>query len=68
MRTNRRSEGADDDDPAVDRGRARSHHSVPRPIEPLLPREFTAPVDYRWPDYVPTPDGREWWIPDNPDF
>ncbi len=39
-----------------------------QPIEPLLPAEFTAPVDYRWPDYVPTPDGREWWIPDNPEF
>lgn len=29
----------------------------------LLPSDFTAPIDYRWPEYVTTPRGREWWIP-----
>ncbi len=37
-------------------------------IEPLLPADFTAPVTFRWPEYVQTPRGREWWIPDSADF
>jgi aminobenzoyl-glutamate utilization protein B len=32
-------------------------------VAPLLPREFAAPVDLRWPEYVTTPRGEEWWIP-----
>ena len=32
-------------------------------IAPLLPRDFTPPIDYRWPEYVTTERGREWWIP-----
>ncbi len=32
-------------------------------VAPLLPREFVAPVDLRWPEYVTTPRGEEWWIP-----
>jgi aminobenzoyl-glutamate utilization protein B len=32
-------------------------------IAPLLPREFTPPLDYRWPEYVTTPRGSDWWIP-----
>lgn len=29
-------------------------------IAPLLPKDFRAPVDYHWPEYVETPRGREW--------
>jgi aminobenzoyl-glutamate utilization protein B len=32
-------------------------------VAPLLPRDFAAPVDLRWPEYVTTPRGEEWWIP-----
>ncbi len=30
---------------------------------PLLPRDFAPPVDLRWPEYVQTPRGEEWWLP-----
>jgi aminobenzoyl-glutamate utilization protein B len=29
----------------------------------LLPRDFAAPVDLRWPEYVHTARGDEWWLP-----
>jgi len=32
-------------------------------IPPLLPRDFKPPVDLRWPEYVTTERGEEWWIP-----
>jgi len=32
-------------------------------IAPLLPRDFAAPIDYRWPEYVTTARGTDWWIP-----
>jgi aminobenzoyl-glutamate utilization protein B len=32
-------------------------------VAPLLPRDFKPPVDLRWPEYVTTPRGEEWWIP-----
>jgi aminobenzoyl-glutamate utilization protein B len=32
-------------------------------VAPLLPRDFHAPVDLRWPEYIETVRGREWWIP-----
>jgi len=32
-------------------------------VAPLLPKDFKAPVDLRWPEYVTTPRGEEWWIP-----
>ena len=32
-------------------------------VAPLLPRDFQAPVDLRWPEYIDTVRGREWWIP-----
>ncbi|QEX16152.1 hypothetical protein FRZ44_14440 [Hypericibacter terrae] len=32
-------------------------------VPPLLPRNFPAPIHYRWPEYVSTPRGEEWWIP-----
>ena len=32
-------------------------------VAPLLPRDFTPPVDLRWPEYVTTARGEEWWIP-----
>lgn len=32
-------------------------------VAPLLPADFAPPVDLRWPEYVETPRGREWWIP-----
>ncbi len=30
---------------------------------PMLPKEFTAPVDLRWPEYHGTGNQRRWWIP-----
>jgi len=32
-------------------------------IAPLLPEDFRVPLDFRWPEYVTTPRGEEWWIP-----
>jgi aminobenzoyl-glutamate utilization protein B len=32
-------------------------------VAPLLPKDFTPPVDLRWPEYVHTVRGDEWWIP-----
>jgi aminobenzoyl-glutamate utilization protein B len=32
-------------------------------VAPLLPKDFPPPVDLRWPEYVTTPRGEEWWIP-----
>jgi aminobenzoyl-glutamate utilization protein B len=32
-------------------------------VAPLLPRDFSPPVDLRWPEYVQTVRGEEWWIP-----
>ena len=32
-------------------------------IAPLLPADFRAPIDFRWPEYVTTERGEEWWIP-----
>ena len=32
-------------------------------VAPLLPRNFVPPIDLRWPEYVTTPRGDEWWIP-----
>lgn len=32
-------------------------------VAPLLPRDFAPPVDLRWPEYVQTVRGEEWWIP-----
>lgn len=32
-------------------------------VSPLLPRDFKPPVDLRWPEYVQTVRGEEWWIP-----
>jgi aminobenzoyl-glutamate utilization protein B len=32
-------------------------------VAPLLSRDFAPPVDLRWPEYVTTPRGTEWWIP-----
>ncbi len=29
-----------------------------------LPKDFAPPVDYRWPEYVTTARGEEWWIPE----
>jgi aminobenzoyl-glutamate utilization protein B len=36
-------------------------------LAPLLPRDFVAPTHHRWPEYVTTPRGEEWWIPTPPD-
>ncbi|MGC5700071.1 amidohydrolase [Pseudomonas sp. NFXW11] len=30
---------------------------------PLLPRDFQVPHDFRWPEYISTARGEEWWIP-----
>lgn len=32
-------------------------------LAPLLPADFTAPIDFRWPEYVEGPRGTEWTIP-----
>lgn len=32
-------------------------------IAPLLPNDFAPPLDYRWPEYVHTARGDDWWIP-----
>jgi aminobenzoyl-glutamate utilization protein B len=32
-------------------------------VAPLLPASFAAPVDLRWPEYITTQRGEEWWIP-----
>jgi aminobenzoyl-glutamate utilization protein B len=32
-------------------------------IAPLLPRDFAPPLDYRWPEYITTARGPDWWIP-----
>jgi aminobenzoyl-glutamate utilization protein B len=31
--------------------------------KPLLPPELDPPVDLRWPEYITTERGSEWWIP-----
>ena len=33
---------------------------------PLLPADFRPPIEFRWPEYVTTARGREWWIPTTP--
>ncbi len=33
-------------------------------VGPLLPRKFPAPIHFRWPEYVTTARGEEWWIPE----
>jgi aminobenzoyl-glutamate utilization protein B len=30
---------------------------------PLLPRDFPAPIHFRWPEYVETVRGHEWTLP-----
>lgn len=32
-------------------------------VAPLLPHDFVPPVDLRWPEYITTVRGEEWWIP-----
>ncbi|MCO6419152.1 amidohydrolase [Siccirubricoccus sp. KC 17139] len=32
-------------------------------VPPLLPKDFVPPVDLRWPEYVTTARGEEWWVP-----
>ena len=32
-------------------------------VPPLLPSDLQPPLDIRWPEYVETRRGREWWIP-----
>ena len=32
-------------------------------MAPLLPKNFKPPVDLRWPEYIHTARGEEWWIP-----
>jgi aminobenzoyl-glutamate utilization protein B len=32
-------------------------------VAPLLPKDFAAPVDLKWPEYVTTPRGDEWCVP-----
>ena len=32
-------------------------------VAPLLPKDFAPPIDLRWPEYVSTARGEEWWLP-----
>lgn len=32
-------------------------------VPPLLPVHFEPPVDLRWPEYITTVRGEEWWLP-----
>lgn len=32
-------------------------------LAPLLPKDFDAPIDFNWPEYVETTRGREWSLP-----
>jgi hypothetical protein len=32
-------------------------------VAPLLLKDFAPPVDLRWPEYIQTALGKEWWIP-----
>jgi aminobenzoyl-glutamate utilization protein B len=32
-------------------------------VPPLLPKDLDPPLDFRWPEYIETKRGREWWIP-----
>ena len=32
-------------------------------IAPLC--DYEPPIHFRWPEYVTTPRGREWWIPND---
>jgi aminobenzoyl-glutamate utilization protein B len=34
------------------------------PIPPLC--DYTPPIHFRWPEYITTPRGRDWWIPSTP--
>jgi len=32
-------------------------------VAPLLPADFPPPIELRWPEYITTVRGEEWWIP-----
>ncbi len=32
-------------------------------VAPLLPSELDPPIDMRWPEYIKTERGEQWWIP-----
>lgn len=32
-------------------------------VAPLLAKDFSPPVDLRWPEYISTARGDEWWLP-----
>ena len=53
---------------ALSAARAEFDHRRASEPGPLLPDDFTAPVSFRWPEYVETARGREWWIPDSAEF
>jgi aminobenzoyl-glutamate utilization protein B len=38
------------------------------PTASLLSDDFAAPIDYRWPEYIDTERGHDWWIPANAEF
>ena len=33
-------------------------------VAPLLPADFEPPIHYRWPEYVSTARGTEWYVPE----
>ena len=38
-------------------------YQIARRLAPLLPQDFAAPIDLKWPEYVTTPRGDEWCVP-----
>ncbi len=32
-------------------------------VAPLLPSDFPPPIELRWPEYIQTERGEEWWVP-----
>ena len=32
-------------------------------VAPLLPSDFAPPIELRWPEYIQTERGEEWWVP-----
>src|SRR5262249_12040556 len=53
---------------AAARAEFRERTAGTRFIAPLLPRDFAAPIDYRWPEYISTARGTDWWIPVAPEL
>jgi aminobenzoyl-glutamate utilization protein B len=57
------------DPSALEEARREWHERrVGGPTASLLSDDFAAPIDYRWPEYIDTERGHDWWIPANAEF